>query len=346
MRAQSYQTLAHGADSILFFQMRRSVGACEKFHGAVIEHAGTDQTRVFREVKALGQELEQLGTKLLGAESRNSVGLIFDWDNYWALEYSSGPHKDLWYVDQIYKTYRYFYEQNIGIDMLAFDADFSSYKILLAPVLYMIKPGMKEALDQFVQAGGILVTGFMSGIVGESDNVYLGGYPGPLRQMSGIWVEEIDALAPGQQNTIQFSDGKKGKCGLLCDLMHLEGSEALAHYTEDFYSGYPAVTRNKWGEGQVYYIGTEPDKESLAYILDDIVAHAGVKSALSEKTALEVVTRYKGKEQYCFVMNFTDTVQPLPHSLAGKVDLLSGRELEEHAELKPYDVLLIGETLV
>lgn len=212
MRAQSYQTLAHGADTIQFFQLRRSVGGCEKFHGAVIAHAGSENTRVFREVAQLGAELESFGDCTLGSRNEAEVGLIFDWDNYWALEYTSGPSEDLKYVDQIHQYYQYFYKKNIGVDMIPVDAVFSKYKIVVAPVLYMVKDGMKEALENFVKNGGILITTFMSGIVGQSDNVYLGGYPGPLREMAGVWVEEIDALAPEQKNKAKFADGSTASC--------------------------------------------------------------------------------------------------------------------------------------
>ena len=194
MRAQSYQTLAHGADTIQFFQLRRSVGGCEKFHGAVIAHAGSENTRVFREVAQLGAELESFGDRTLGSRNEAEVGLIFDWDNYWALEYTSGPSEDLKYVDQIHQYYQYFYKKNIGVDMIPVDADFSKYKIVVAPVLYMVKDGMKEALENFVKNGGILITTFMSGIVGQSDNVYLGGYPGPLREMAGYGLRRLMPL--------------------------------------------------------------------------------------------------------------------------------------------------------
>ena len=114
MRAQSYQTIAHGADTIQYFQLRRSIGACEKFHGAVIEHVGHEDTRVFRETAALGAELAQL-SDIIGTQTQSQVAVIFDWDNYWALEYTSGPTVDLKYVEQIHRYYRYFHEQNIAV---------------------------------------------------------------------------------------------------------------------------------------------------------------------------------------------------------------------------------------
>ena len=159
MRAQSYQTVAHGADTVQFFQLRRSIGGCEKLHGAVIAHVGTGDTRVFREVTQLGEELQRVGRRILGADSPARVGIIFDWDNYWALEYSSGPSVDLKYVDQIHRHYRYFYERNIPVDLIPDTADFTKYDLVLAPVLYMVKPGVAQALERFVSGGGTLVTG-------------------------------------------------------------------------------------------------------------------------------------------------------------------------------------------
>lgn len=345
MRAQSYQTLAHGADTIQFFQLRRSVGGCEKFHGAVIAHAGSENTRVFREVAQLGAELESFGDRTLGSRNEAEVGLIFDWDNYWALEYTSGPSEDLKYVDQIHQYYQYFYKKNIGVDMIPVDADFSKYKIVVAPVLYMVKDGMKEALENFVKNGGILITTFMSGIVGQSDNVYLGGYPGPLREMAGVWVEEIDALAPEQKNKAKFADGSTAACGRLCDLMHLEGAKALASYEEDFYAGMPAASKNTYGKGTTYYIATRFEEEGLAKILDQAVQEAGVSSVIPEETGLEVVTRVSDTTRFYFVMNFTDEEQILPESLTGKKDMISQKMTEHGMKLKKWDVLLLEEHL-
>lgn len=341
MRAQSYQTVAHGADTVQFFQLRRSVGGCEKLHGAVIAHVGTDNTRVFREVTALGEELERVGKDILGADSPSRVGIIFDWDNYWALEYSSGPSVDLKYVDQIHRHYRYFYDQNIPVDMIPDTADFSQYDLVLAPVLYMVKPGVAQALEKFVAAGGTLVTGFMSGLTDETDNIHLGGYPGPLRKMAGIWAEEIDALAPGATNSIRFTDGEEGSCALLCDILHLEGAEALAHYTSNFYQDTPVVTRNQFGKGHVYYLASQLDEKALAKTLKKASADAHVKPLIDEETKLEVTRRVNGNTSLYFIINFTGEAQPLPKVFAGKQDILTDKALEKDDMLKPYDVRIV-----
>ena len=344
MRAQSYQTIAHGSDTIQFFQLRRSLGACEKFHGAVIEHVGTENTRVFREVKQLGKELAQLDG-ILNAENRSKVGIIFDWDNYWALEYTSGPNKDLKYVDQIHQYYRYFYDKNISVDIIPVDADFSEYSLVVAPVLYMIKDNMQAQLELFVAEGGTLVTGFMSGIVDQSDNVHLGGYPGPLRQLAGIWVEEIDALAPSQHNDFVLKAGQEGKSTLVSDLIHLETAVSLGDYSSNFYQGMPVATVNDYQAGKVYYIGTQLDQESLGILLDQATDNAQVIPELKDTTALEITRRYQGNQVFTFIINFTESDQSLPEEFVNECDQLSGETLGKGKILIPYETLLIKTSM-
>lgn len=342
MRAQSIQTMAHGADTVQFFQLRRSVGGCEKFHGAVIGHVGHNNTRVFREVKQLGEELERLGTSTLGSVNQADVGIIFDWDNYWALDYTSGPTEDLKYVDQIHHYYKFFYDNNIGVNMIPVDADFSKYKIVVAPVLYMVKQGMKEALTKFVENGGILITTFMSGLVNESDNVHLGGYPGPLRELAGVWVEEIDALAPEQTNTITFTDGTRMSCNLLCDLMHLEGAQLLASYDENFYAGMPAITKNTFGKGCTYYIGTNMGQEGIDKVLKMATQQANVHPVVKEPTALEVVCRKTADSTHYYIFNFKETEIVIPDQFVGYTDLLTGKKVESGMRMKHYNALILN----
>lgn len=341
MRAQSYQTIAHGGDTIQFFQLRRSVGGCEKFHGSVIAHVGTENTRVFCEVKQLGEELESLGTATLGSVNEAQVGIVFDWDNYWGLEYTSGPSIDLTYVNQIHQYYKYFYDNNIGVSMNPYDADFSKYKIVVAPVLYMVKQGMKEALEAYVQNGGILITTYMSGIVNESDNVYLGGYPGPLRKLSGVWVEEIDALTPQQKNEVVFKDGTRSSCGIVCDIMHLEGAECIATYGSDFYADTPAVAKNQYGKGYTYYIGTNMDEEGIAKVMAMAAADGKVTSVINDVTKLEVTCRKAESCDFYFVINFTDEMLEVPESLVGNVDVLTGKKVGSGEKMAKYDVKIV-----
>lgn len=343
MRAQSYQTIAHGADTIQYFQLRRSIGACEKFHGAVIEHVGHEDTRVFRETAALGAELAQL-SDIIGTQTQAQVAVIFDWDNYWALEYTSGPTVDLKYVEQIHRYYRYFYEQNIAVDLVPVDADLSKYKLVAAPVLYMIKEGMQERLTDFVKQGGALLTTYMSGIVDQSDNVHLGGYPGPLRELAGIWVEEIDALAPEQSNGVSLvNEDLSGTSNLVSDLIHLENAEALAHYTSNFYAGMPAVTKNTFGDGTVYYFGGQLEDQLQDQLFKTIVEESDITPVIEEATKLEIACRENEEAKFFVIINFHEEAQPLPEMFVGKTDLLTGEVLSSEMMLTQYTTYIVKE---
>ena len=343
MRAQSYQTIAHGADTIQYFQLRRSIGACEKFHGAIIEHVGHEDTRVFRETAALGAELAQL-SDIIGTQTQAQVAVIFDWDNYWALEYTSGPTVDLKYVEQIHRYYRYFYEQNIAVDLVPVDADLSKYKLVAAPVLYMIKEGMQERLTDFVKQGGALLTTYMSGIVDQSDNVHLGGYPGPLRELAGIWVEEIDALAPEQSNGVSLvNEELTGTSNLVSDLIHLENAEALAHYTSNFYAGMPAVTKNTFGDGTVYYFGGQLEDQLQDQLFKTIVKETDITQVIEEATKLEIACRENEEAKFFVIINFHEEAQPLPEMFVGKTDLLTGKVLSSEMMLTQYTTYIVKE---
>ena len=202
---------------------------------------------------------------------------------------------------------------------------------------------MKEALEEYVRNGGILVTTYMSGIVGESDNVYLGGYPGPLKEMAGVWVEEIDALAPEQHNVVTFKDGSQSKCKIVCDLMHLEGAETLGEYAEDFYAGMPAVTRHNYGKGKLYYIGTCMEEDGIAKILSKAAEDAGANPVAGNGNGLEIVKRNGEGKNFYFVMNFKDEELEIPEEFAGKKDLLSGNEVEKGEKLPKFGVKIVVE---
>ncbi|WP_440118774.1 beta-galactosidase [Paenibacillus sp. QZ-Y1] len=346
MRLWSYQSVAHGADTIMFFQLRRSVGACEKYHGAVIEHVGHENTRVFREVAELGKELQLLGDKTLDATVESRVAIVFDWENWWAIEKSSGPTIALNYVDQIHKYYAAFFRRNIQVDIVSVDTDISKYDIVLAPVLYMVKPGFATKLEKFVAAGGTFLTTFFSGVVNESDLVTTGGYPGELRKLLGIWVEEIDALLPEQKNSIVLKEaygdlqGEYG-CGMLCDLLHSEGAEVIATYGDDFYKGMPVVTRNTFGQGEAWYIASDPEDRFLDGLLGQLAADKNINSLLTTPAGVEVSARTKDGQPYLFVMNHNATTQSYDLGKVEAHDLLTDRALSGNIEIEGRGVQLL-----
>lgn len=342
MRLWSYQAMAHGADSVLFFQMRRSIGACEKYHGAVIDHVGTGDTRVFREVSELGKELWEIGRASIGMRTKAKVAVMFDWDNWWAVEYSAGPSNDLYYREQITQYYESLRKMNVDVDIISQDTDLTQYKVVIAPVLYMIKGDLDRRIREFVEKGGSFVTTFFSGYVQESDLVITGGYPGKLRDILGIWVEETDAFPKDKANSFSYH-GQRYPAKTLCDLIHLEGAKMMDDYgyLEDFYQGMPVVTANKLGGGRAYYVATESDEGFRGAFLGDVLSKAGVHPLTFTSADVEVTSRENDKEKIIYVLNHGDGegIYELPDD---GVELISGIELASGMHrISPKDVHII-----
>lgn len=331
MRLWSYQAVAHGSDSIMFFQMRRSIGACEKYHGAIIDHVGHEHTRVFREAAALGAELKIIGDKTLGTRNPSDVAILFDWNNWWAAELSSGPSADLRYVDEVSNYYDALHARNISTDIISVDTDFSKYKVIIAPILYMVKPGLDEKLRQFVKDGGTLLTTFFSGYVDESDLVTVGGYPGKLRDILGIWVEEIDSLPPGASNHFTW-DGERHEATLLCDLLHSEGAQVLTTYDEDFYAGMPVLTCNHLGNGKAYYMATRPDAAFYGKLVERLCGEQGVMPVMQTPEGVEATLRVNAENKYLFLLNHAKEDRTLILDRDG-CDIITGKEYHKGDEI-------------
>lgn len=341
MRLWSYQAMAHGADAVMFFQLRRSIGACEKYHGAVIDHAGHEHTRVFREVQELGRELGRLGEATLGARGNAQVAILFAWDNWWATEYSAGPSRDLGYPDEIFLYYRALTEQNYSVDLIGMEDELGKYRMVIAPLLYMLKENFDERIREYVAGGGVFLTTYFSGFVDEHDLVVTGGYPGKLKELLGIWVEESDALPAGKANSFVY-EGASYPAELICDIIHLRGAKALAEYEEDFYAGMPVVTENSYGKGKAYYVGTRSSLEFFKLFLKHLLKMAGVNEILQTLSGVEVTERIKGEKSYWFVMNHSEESKRvfLPEK---RRDLITGHicEAGEEIKLRSKDVMIL-----
>lgn len=350
MRLQSYQAVAHGADAVMFFQMKRSIGACEKFHGAVIDHAGHENTRIFRECKELGEELNQLGAATLEARAEAKAAIVFDWDNWWAVEYSTGPSRELRYYDEIFNYYKALHALNLGVDFVSVNSDLSGYSLVIAPLLYMVKEGFEKKLEEFTAQGGTVVVSFFSGIVDEHDLVTIGGYPGKLRKLLGIWVEEIDGLPEGEENSFRFLETKY-PARLLCDIMHTEGAEVVSEYLADFYRGTPVITKNHYGMGTAYYIGSRSNDAFYRMFFQKLCKELEITPAAAVPEGVEAVRRCNSSGEYLFLLNHSQNEKKIrveftaaDGTQVSKVkSLLNGRNYSYGSmiDLAPKDVLIL-----
>lgn len=364
-RLASLQAVAHGADGVMYFQFRQSRGSSEKFHGAVVAHSGHENTRVFRDVAQVGADLEKLAP-LAGATTSADVAILYDWQNNWGINQAQlvrNADKD--YLATCVAHYRTFWNRGIPVDAIDSLRDFSRYKLLVAPMLYMIRPGVAERLEAFVAGGGTLLTTYLSGLVDEEDLAFLGGFPGPasMRKVLGIWVEETDALDERQRisvlpaspaNPLRLPDVTRARH--FCDIVHLEGAEALAAYGDDFYAGSPAVTVNKHGRGRAYYVASRNDDAFLEAMTKALVTELKIERALPVSTpggaaggagealpaGVTVQKRVRGDRVFWFAMNFNAEAKLLALASEGYRDALADREVKETIELPPFGVVVLS----
>ena len=335
MNLWSKEAVARGADGIMFFQWRQSVKGAEKFHSAMVPHAG-ENSRVYREVAQLGKELASL-SEIIDTRITAETAIILDYENWWAVEYQQRPSRSLTYLEQLRNFYTPLFEMNIPTDIVPVDCDLSHYKIVIAPLLYMIKPNLKENLEKFVASGGTLIVSFFSGIVDERDGVFGEGYPGPLKKLLGISVEEFDALEPHMTNKIklvrELSHLKREyNCSLWGEVVKTNTAAALALFCQDYYGGAPCLTENQYRQGKAYYLATQPEPEFYRDFLKYLCRLNRVPATLEAPAGVEV-TKRKGKDaEYLFILNHN------PHAVAVNIsgkyrDLIGDQEYEGSVSL-------------
>ena len=340
----SLQAVAHGADSVQYFQWRKSRGSVEKFHGAVIDHVGHLDTRVGREVSKLGDMLARLSV-VAGCRTEARVAIIFDQQSRWAMDDAAGPRNmGLEYEKTVNEHYRPFWEKGIAVDVIDADQPLSQYALVIAPMLYMVRQGFAERAEAFVAEGGHLVTTYWSGIVDETDLCFTGGFPGPLRKLLGIWAEEIDCLGEGERNLVQGlagnASGLQGPYQVrhLCELIHTETAQALATYRDDFYAGRPAVTVNRFGNGKAWHVASRNDLQFQRDFFAGIINELALPQAVDADFPPGVVAtaRTDGESTWVFVQNFT-AQQQLVTLPEGYTDSMTDAAAVGETVLLPWD---------
>lgn len=328
----SMQAVAHGSQSVQYFQWRKSRGSFEKFHGAVVDHNGEGNTRVFRDVAETGNVLQKLDEKLYRTRVQPQAAVLYDWENRWAVEDAKGPRNGgLHYLDTVLMHHRALWEKGIAADLVDMTMSLDRYKLLIAPMNYLYRAGFSTKLRRFVENGGTLVGTYWSGIVDETDLCCLGGVPGQgMMEVFGLWNEETDALYDGEENTLLPEKDARlpensYRVSELCAIVHDQGARVLARYGRDFYQGTPALTVNDFGKGKAYYLAARTDLAFLRDLYEMISRDLALPRALDQPLPQGVIaTRRQGEEQdFVFLQNYGEEEQML--SLPdGFTDALTG----------------------
>ncbi len=344
-RLTSLQAIACGADSVQYFQWRKGRGSFEQYHGAVIDHLGRNDTRVFQDVKALGATLNQL-TPVVGSTVKANAALVFDWPSRWAIGDMAAMSRDRGYEAFCYEQYEAFTRNDVELDVVSPQSDWDGYQLLVLPMLYLLKEEFAQRLKEFIRRGGYVAATFLTGYVNEHTLCYTGGFPGAgLSELFGLRVEEMDTLYPSQQNAtvLPFGDDTAVPLIRFCEIVRPEGAEVLARYNDDFYAGAPVVTRNAFGKGQAWYVAARMDVRGMEQIYRAMLDACGI----ANRTLPEGVghhMRQNDTHRFDFYLNHSD-IPVTVHAARRGLDLLTGRETGDILTLNPLGVPVVQSAL-
>lgn len=337
MRAGSYQAMARGADAIMFFQWRASVGGSERFHSAMLPHSGTE-ARTWLEVKALGQELAGLA-EIAGSRIEAKIAICFDWEVWWSLGLGGLPRNDFVYPDLVMRHYRPLWEANLAVDVVNAHSDLSDYRLLVIPNAYLMDADARDRLTAYVEGGGTVVISYFSGVVDGTNRVWANGYPGALRSLIGAHIHEYWPAGDGDQLQLHWADGAQTSATDWQEDIHLEAGRALATYSEGPLAGQPAVLENSVGSGRIVYLGTKLSDVDLGALLITEASRIG-EQPLDLPAGVEVTRRNGEAGSWLFVVNHGDAAVEVELGESG-VDLLSGTPVDGTLKLESTGVAII-----
>ena len=341
-RLASLQAVALGSDTVQYFQWRKGRGSFEQYHGAVVDHLGTDDTRVFREVADLGEELKKL-KDLAGTVVKAPVAVLYDWDSLWATDGMKGLAESTRnYIKTCRKAYRNLSSLGVDVDVISSEEDYSGYSVIVAPMLYLLHPHVGERMKQFVEQGGHLIATYVTGYVDENQLNYLGGFPGDgLKDLFGVISEEIDTLYPSDRNRVHFAEMPEGEVRDYAEVLRVaDGTNVLGTYEQDYYKGMAAVTERTCQNGSAMYIAARLDDASMQHLYARTLKKAGV-SMYKLPYGVERHTREADGIRYVFYLN--DTTGPQIITGVDGIDLLTGEVIKGILTLEPYGVACVKE---
>ena len=343
-------SLAHvamGADAVCYFQWRQSKAGAEKFHSAMVPHAGEDSA-VFRDVCELGADLNKLSDEgILGSRlAKSRVAVVFDYESEWATEHTATPTQHVHHVDEPLAWFRALADQGVTADVVPVRGAWDGYEMVVLPSVYLLSEETTRRVRDYVVGGGRLVVTYYTGISDEKDHVWLGGYPGSIRDVVGVRAEEFMPMGndfTGVPDHLDLSNG-----AVAHDIADVIGSvdgtaTVLATFKDNPWTGMdgvPAIVANTFGEGRSVYVGARLGREGLALSLPEILESLGMAEAGGNDGRVLHVER-EGADGSRFVFSFNRTHETVRVPVEGEVVVSSFADVDgETASIKPNGVIV------
>jgi beta-galactosidase len=339
----AYQSIAHGADGVVFFRWRTARFGAEQYWHGLLEHDGRAGRR-YNEIKQMGLELKRAGQKILDTEVRSRVAILQSYDARFAFQVQSNSDT-FGYENHVYQIYSALWKQGISVDVISSTADLSGYDLVIAPALHILTGELAAHLQEYIQAGGTLVVTPRTGVKDDANVVVNQPLPGLMADVCGVIVTEYDALTHETPQALAFDTGPLAGQTLpvqtWCDILEPQGAQVLARYAHDYYAGEPAITNNRFGKGQAIYLGAFGDSDFYEALFGLLLQEKGVTSPLKVPAGVQVCQRWQGNQSIWFVLNFSGTPQQV--DLPGPYrNLLDGTMVSGAIQLPLNGALVLG----
>ncbi|MFV0426441.1 MAG: beta-galactosidase [Beutenbergiaceae bacterium] len=312
--------IARGADAAMFFQWRASAAGAEKFHSALVPHAGAD-SKIFQDSVALGATLKQLAP-LVGTRVHARAALVWDYQAWWAAELDSHPSQDVRYPDRARAFYTALWNRGITVDIVHPGADLDGYDLIVVPTLYLITDGDAANIAAAAHRGASIAITYFSGIVDDDDQIRLGGYPGAFRELLGTRTDEFFPLLAHERLTLD--DGTTAR--LWTERVSPVDADTVRRFVDGPMAGGAAITRRAAGDGAAWYVATHQDQAGTAALVDALIAESGVAPVAAAPSGVEIVRRSGAEGSFVVVINHTDAEVRI--DVPG-TDLLTGSRVQQ-----------------
>jgi beta-galactosidase len=343
VRLWSYQAIAHGAMGINYFRWDTATSGAEEYWHGMLNH-DRSKSPAFDEILQTVNELKALGPEFLNSQYQADVALYFDYDCSWAVKIQPGHYK-LSYADQVTAWYGAASPSHTGIDLIGPGSDLSLYRIVFAPVVYVLSEAQAEKIRQYVRAGGIFVTNFRLGVKTESSQIIKRPLPGYLADVMGVTVEDYVPIYADNPH-LKFGSmlgSADLECGIWTDILKPSTAEVLANYSSGQHSGKAAITANTFGKGKAVYIGADLRPPDLSRVLGTFTASVGVKPPFEVPLGVELTMRRSGNKRWICLLNHNAGAQTI--NLPGTFkDAVSGESHSGATELPGYSVMVLTTT--